>query len=288
MPRRTLGSDAGGLGDTGAMETDDSDLETGYGPSTAAGDNLCNDYVRGLAEAYASLAGARGDRVVVDDDLTLTDRGSPSMFANVAVLLRPLGYERWQETARRMHDFYDGAGGGPFLVFSAWPTPDLSAEGFGLVGHPPLMLREPAPISWSVAGDFEIRAVADATGATDWERTMVEGFPEPELQPYEPGCLLPEQALGATGWRHWVGYLDGEPVGMASASVAADHVGVELVCTTEAARGRGVGRAMTATATLAEPTLPALLISSDDGNSVYRRLGYRPLLRFTLWAGHRP
>ncbi len=30
-----------------------------------------------------------------------------------------------------------------------------------------------------------------------------------------------------------------------------------------------------------------MLISSDPGRSVYERLGYLPLLRFSLWAGHR-
>jgi hypothetical protein len=30
-----------------------------------------------------------------------------------------------------------------------------------------------------------------------------------------------------------------------------------------------------------------MLISSDAGRSVYERLGYLPLLRFSLWAGHR-
>ncbi len=30
-----------------------------------------------------------------------------------------------------------------------------------------------------------------------------------------------------------------------------------------------------------------MLISSDDGRGVYEGLGYTPLLRFTLWAGHR-
>jgi hypothetical protein len=30
-----------------------------------------------------------------------------------------------------------------------------------------------------------------------------------------------------------------------------------------------------------------MLISSDDGNGVYQRLGFVPLLRYTLWLGHR-
>ena len=65
------------------------------------------------------------------------------------------------------------------------------------------------------------------------------------------------------------------------------HIDVEFISTRESARGRGIGRALTATATVAEPTLPSMLISSDPGRNVYERLGYLPLLRFSLWAGHR-
>jgi predicted N-acetyltransferase YhbS len=52
------------------------------------------------------------------------------------------------------------------------------------------------------------------------------------------------------------------------------------------ARGKGIGAALTWAATLAEPELPATLISSDDGRPVYERMGYLPIHRFTLW--HRP
>ena len=37
---------------------------------------------------------------------------------------------------------------------------------------------------------FEIRPVVDAATARDWEQAFVDGFPEPALQPVQPGCLL--------------------------------------------------------------------------------------------------
>jgi len=85
----------------------------------------------------------------------------------------------------------------------------------------------------------------------------------------------------------WVGYLDGEPVATSAAYVGPHHVDVEMISARPEVRGRGVGRAVTAAATLAAPDLPAMLISSDDGRPVYARLGYVPILRFTLWIGHR-
>lgn len=270
------------------METDE-ELETGYGPSAPGGDNLCNDYARGLAESFAALAEGRGDRVVRDGELALTlaDGGSPALFGNIAVAGRPLDDAGWREAAARMHRFYGGRPGGSFLVFSAWPTPDLVPLDFGRIGHPPLMVRLPAPLAVEVIDGFEVRAVDDGATAEDWERALVDGFPEPALQPVQPGCLLPERALGVARWRHWVGYLEGRPVGTASAWVGDHHVDVDFVATVEAARGRGIGRALTATATLARPDLPAMLIASDLGRPVYERLGYRTILRFTLWAGHR-
>jgi GNAT superfamily N-acetyltransferase len=268
------------------METDE-ELETGAGPATPPGDNLCNDYAQGLAEGFAALAEARGDRIDVDDTAAMGDGGSASLFGNVAVVRRPVDESAWPALAQRMQAFYRGRPGGSFLVFSAWPTPDLRPFDFGRVGHPPLMFRPPAPVTDEPIDDFEIRPVADAASARDWEDALVHGYPEPALQPFEAGCFLPERALAAPGWRHWVGYLSGQPVGTASALVGDHHVDVEFISTLESARGRGIGRALTAAAVLAAPDLPAMLISSDSGRTVYERLGFLPLLRFTMWAGHR-
>jgi len=34
-----------------------------------------------------------------------------------------------------------------------------------------------------------------------------------------------------------------------------------------------------------DPSLPAVLIASDDGRPVYDRLGYLSIARWTLWLG---
>lgn len=268
------------------METDEA-LETGYGPATAPGDNTCNDYVRGLAAGYTALARARGDLVAEEDDVVLMDGGSGSPFVNVAVVRRPLSEHGWRTAVERMAAFYSERAGGDYLVFSAWPTADLSGAGFGPVGHPPLMLRAAGPLAVDPVNGLEIRAVTGEAAAREWESTLVSGFPLAELQPYRAGCVLGPGVPGAEGWRHWVGYLDGEPVATASAYVTSTHVDVEFVATLAAARGRGIGRALTATATSAAVDRPAMLLASDAGRPIYERLGYRAVLRFTLWAGHR-
>ena len=267
------------------METDER-LETGYGPGTPPGDNACNDFVRSLVDAYGGLARARGDRVVEDADLLMSDGGSPSVFGNVVIVRRPLTEDGWRTAADRMRDFYGQGQGGDFLLFSAWTTPDLKPLDFGRIGHPPLMLRPAGPVEIQPVAGLEIRAVEDEAAAACCERVLIEGFPMPELLPVRRGAFLPPGPRPVEGWRHWVAYLDGEAVATSSAYVDG-HVQVEFVATVESARRRGVGRAVTATATAVAPDLPAMLIASDDGRPVYERLGYRSILRFTLWAGHR-
>ena len=36
------------------------------------------------------------------------------------------------------------------------------------------------------------------------------------------------------------------------------------------------------------PSLPAMLLSSEDGRPVYERMGFLPLLRLTFWHRARP
>ena len=71
-----------------------------------------------------------------------------------------------------------------------------------------------------------------------------------------------------------------------------DGVGfVGWVGTTEAARGRGAGAAITVAATNAAFDRGARLASlqaSPMGESIYARLGYRELFNYRLWARARP
>ncbi len=86
----------------------------------------------------------------------------------------------------------------------------------------------------------------------------------------------------------FVGYTEREAVVTAAAYVSDHAVDVTLVtCRTEA-RGRGFGRALTQAAVDADPAKPAMLLASDDGQPVYRSMGFRTMTRFTLWVGPRP
>jgi hypothetical protein len=83
----------------------------------------------------------------------------------------------------------------------------------------------------------------------------------------------------------WLARLDGEPVATAAAFTSHGVNLVEIIATTAAARGRGIGAALTWRATLADPAVPAVLLASDLGRPVYERMGYLPISRATLWLG---
>lgn len=260
-------------------------LEDGASARTPDGDNLLLDHARAEAAAYGSLVRAAGGRLLDDDEggLHLRDLGSASPFGNVALVTRPV--LSTQVVLDRLRGFYEGERGGPYLVISPWPTANWGPEGYTRVGHPPLMVRLPGDAVEPVAG-LHIAEASDLETIHDFERTLIEAYPMPEMQPWTPETFVGLSILD-TEWRLFVGYEDGVPVATAGAFVTPSIVLVELVSVRSQCRGRGYGRALTAAASCCRPDRPAMLISSDDGRGVYESLGYVSLLRYTLWLGRR-
>jgi GNAT superfamily N-acetyltransferase len=263
------------------------ELEDGTRATTPDGDNLVLDYARTEAAAFGALVETNGGRLLEDDaaGLHLRDLGIATAFGNPALLTRPVRDADTEAVLERILAFYRAESGGPFLVFSPWRTTDWTPHGFVRVGHPPLMFR-PAGGSAPTADGLRIRRASDAATLDDFERTLIEAYPVPEVQPWRRGVILAHPVLD-TPWQLFVGYVDDAPVATAGAYVGADITVVEIVSTRPEFRGRGIGAAITAAATFAQPQQPAMLISSDAGRGVYGALGYLPLQRYTLWIGHR-
>lgn len=264
-------------------------LETGYRDSTPAADNALLDYARGEADCFAAIAHANDGRIESDATLglRLADTGSPSPFGNTAHLTSPVGDDATPALAAALRDFFAAAPGGPFLVFSPWPTGDLTRHGFHLVGHPPLMLRAPTVPVLATNPKLRVAAVTTADGLADFEQTIVDAYPIPELQPWKREAFLRPEIL-TTRWRFFVGCEGDRSVATAAAWLTDTVTIVEQVSVRDECRGRGYGTAITAAATHAAPGRPAMLIASDLGRPIYDQLGYTPLLRYTLYVGTRP
>jgi hypothetical protein len=263
------------------------ELEDGHRPTTPDGDNLVLDHMRAESAAYAALATTASGRVLHVPELQLrcADLGVATPFGAGAFLEGPLPDDAVDELVARAHDFFGRAQGGPFLVFSPWPIADLTDRGFARIGHPPLMIRPVGGVA-PLVEDLHIVEVRDEDALADFERTLIEAYPAPEMQPWVRGSFLRPEVLD-TAWRFFVGYRDDEPVATAAAFVTDVLTMVELVAVRPDARGEGVGAAITAAATLTEPTRPAALIASDLGQPTYARLGYLRLIRYSLWLGQR-
>jgi hypothetical protein len=258
-------------------------LESGYGPTAPGGDNLCNDFQQETAASYQELARARGDRHVRNPGVaTMTDSGTPLPFWNRAVIEQPIVDA--SETVAQLRAFYGGTTA-PYLLDSAWPTPDLRGDGFHLMGHPPMMVRttsEPPP---PPPADLTIVEVHDAQTAEDAERTLVDGYPAPMFQPFAGVRLFTPEAFGAAGWHHFVGYADGGPVAAGSCYIGEHLLRVENIATLAGVRGRGFGFAITAATINADLSKPAVLVASDLGRPVYEKLGFVAIQRVTYWIG---
>jgi ribosomal protein S18 acetylase RimI-like enzyme len=129
--------------------------------------------------------------------------------------------------------------------------------------------------------------VANAATLADFERAAITGYPAPDMLPVQTGALFDARLLGGP-LRLWVGYVDDRPVTTAAALVHNAMNGVYLVATVPEARGRGIGTAMTAQAVAAYPSLPAVLVATEMGEPIYRRLGFTEIGRLGGWVKPRP
>jgi GNAT superfamily N-acetyltransferase len=131
--------------------------------------------------------------------------------------------------------------------------------------------------------EVEIRSVAHATDLAAVRAVEVDTFgtpPEVAERFVGPSMLAEDHVRMFTAW------IDGEPVGEASAYRTGTAVGIFGVGVLERARRRGIGTALTLTAARAFGDAADLtwLQPSAMAEGMYGRLGFRSVSRWEVWV----
>lgn len=247
-------------------------LETGWLPDTPVDDSLLRRFVFNEAALKVIWAEAAGGRVEQRDGLVLADTGGLIPYFNQAVLLSPLlGADDVRLDAAAA--YFDEVGR-PATLLSLWPTPDLSARGWSLEGHPMLVARGP----WGEttrAGDAQMVRELAAEDVGEYARVLEQGYPL-------PGAVVPA-GLVERGVRLRVAEINGAVVAGAAGYVAHGVVNLCGAATLPEARRTGAWGALVRTRTADAPDLPAVAYTSDYSRPGFVHMGFLPITRFTLW-----
>jgi GNAT superfamily N-acetyltransferase len=163
----------------------------------------------------------------------------------------------------------------PHLEPSAWAE-HLLPHGFQYDNQIPGMAIDLADLPTEVHHPLVIRRVEGRQTLAEWVRTFLLGFGMPTS--VAPAILALFESLGINlPIRHYLGYLGDEPVAVSSLFVSAGVAGIYDVATLAAARGQGIGSAMTLAPLYEARQMgyrAGILQSSQMGYRVYQRLGF--------------
>jgi hypothetical protein len=266
-------------------------LESGWLPTTPVGDTYLRRFLFNWAGMCASTARSLGGTSQEMPAVLMADCGRPAAFFNCATVIQPFSAATTSATLEQVAAFFafdDSSRRGDVLLVSVWPTGDLRSSGWSLMGHPPVFLLPVGATPRPAPAELNIEEVHTLEALHAWERVAVEGYPLDSLAASPPGSLATESWLKEPRSRFWVGWVGDRPVCVSSSWTEHGINDVTLVATVGDARGRGFGEALTWCAALADPSLPAMLLSSDVARPIYERMGFLPLQRITLWYRNRP
>lgn len=174
---------------------------------------------------------------------------------------------------------------------SSRPTdlPDrLARMGFEEVGSPIGMAVAlddlPAP---AVPDGVTIERVTSEEELAEWVSVMAPVYDFPDFAADAWGRMYLAAGLDdASPWRHQVARLKGRVVATVSVLESAGVAGISSLATLSKYRGRGIAAALTCHA-LAESRRNGhrigVLCSSELAQGLYRRLGFRELVRMGVW-----
>ena len=168
----------------------------------------------------------------------------------------------------------------------------LIQSGFELDDRPPGMALDLSRLEETeTAVPLQIRPVDDLGSLRLWAEIFIAGYgvPKEGTEPYFR--LLAGAGLDLPA-RHYLGYLDGQPMGASSLFLSAGVAGIYNVATLPPARGKGLGSHLTRIPLIGARRMGyqvGILQSSEMGYNLYRRLGFNKVCQIEhfVWAGNR-
>jgi len=260
-------------------------LSTGWEPDVPPEDTLVRRYLwhwAAYCDGYALPGGGVTHRT---DAFAAADLRRPSGYFNSVTLLCPPGQD-FGGVLDEVEAFAEG-GRGELLLWSPWllSQEQMSARGWQLYGHPPLLARPPASlVPAPAAPDVDIRRVTTTEELVHWEQVAVEGYPMPELAGAGPGAVADPSLLRDPRFGFWVGYEDGHPVSLGTSFVDHGIGSFALGVTRPEARRRGHWLGHAVARLEHTPDVWMTGVFSDFSRPGAEKVGFVPLLRLSLWA----
>ncbi len=238
----------------------------------------------------------RDGRIEEHGDLLLTAGVDPFPvgYSNCAMLLGPRPPEPAEaERAIALADeFFGGLGRGYTVWIRAHLDAHLEANrvkaGLSCFSDMPGMVLEAPTPERPLAAGVRVAQVEDSAGASALTAVEAAGYATVGMPAENTARAFstPERILNP----HTIavlGYLEEKPVSAAIAILSNGIAGLYWVVTLPEARGRGLGEACTRLAgnrALELGARCAVLQASEQGEPIYRRMGYREMTRYRWYA----
>lgn len=179
----------------------------------------------------------------------------------------------------------------PHLEPASWSA-HLLPHGFIYNDSTPGMAIDLDNLPSPVRNSLTIQRVEDQRTLAVWADIFSEGYGIPDTM--RPAFRALIGSLGCDlSFRHYLGWLNDQPVATSTLFVGAGVAGIYNVATLAEARGQGVGSAMTLTPLYKALDLgyrAGVLQSSEMGYPVYQRLGFQKLCQIDhfYWSTQTP
>jgi GNAT superfamily N-acetyltransferase len=148
----------------------------------------------------------------------------------------------------------------------------------------PIMLRLPDVVD---APSVAVQRVQEEAALHGAERAVIESFGLDRFEPYRPGEMFPAAILDEPGVALFVARVDGTVAGACVTVEANGFASHYWVGTTEAARSRGIGRAVMLGSLEPLAAVPVTLTASKLGVPLYEKLGFAAATPSTWWSSNR-